>query len=89
MSGQKEKAQMLLTKLKEEFNNDYKSRNTNKGEEQMTDVERIYFFPAIYEAHTSIYVKTNSRPSEKWVFELFDAQSTLKYYLHQLQDEDK
>lgn len=84
--GQKEKAQELLTNLKEKFKNDYKSRDTKRGEAQMTQVESAFFFPAIHEAYTSIYVKTNSRPSPKWVFELYDAQSTIKYYLHQLQD---
>ena len=89
LKGQKEKAQTLLTKLKEEFKNDYKSRDTNRGDEQMSDVERRYFFPAIHEAHTSIHIKTNSIPSEKWYHELGDAQSTIKYYLYQLRDEEK
>lgn len=85
--GQKETAQALLTKLKESLKNDYKSRDTKKGEEQMTNVERTCFFPAIHEAYANMSIKTNSRPSSAWTFELYDAQSTIKHYLHQLKDE--
>lgn len=84
--GQKEKAQELLTNLKEKFKSDYKSRDTKRGEEQMTDVERAFFFPAIHEAYAGISIKTNSLPSPTWVFELYDAQSTIRYYLDQLRE---
>ncbi len=84
--GQKEKAQELLTNLKEKLKNDYKSRDTKRGEEQMTDVERAFFFPAIHEAYAGISIKTNSRPSPTWVFELYDAQNSIRYYLDQLKD---
>lgn len=87
--GKKEQAQLLLIKLKQQLKNDYKSRDTKRGEEEMTQVERAYFFPAIHKAYTSIYIKTNSRPSGKWVAELFDAQSSIKYYLYQLREETK
>lgn len=87
LKGQKENAQALLTKLKESLKNDYKSRDTKKGEEQMTEVESACFFPAIHETYANMSIKTNSRPSPAWTFELYDAQSTIKHYLHQLKDE--
>ena len=87
LKGQKEKAQMLLTKLKEEFKDDYKLRHTERGKEQMTEVEQACFLPAIDEAHTRIYVKTNSIPSSKWLDDLYDVQgSSIKYYLDQLSE---
>lgn len=85
--SEKEQAQLLLGNLKQQLKSDYKSRDTKRGNEEMTHFERAYLFPAIHEAYTSIYIKTNSRPSGKWIAELYDAQSTIKFYLHQLQEE--
>jgi hypothetical protein len=81
-----EKAQELLKKLKNMFQQDYKSRDTRQGRQTMSRVEKTSFFPAIHEASTRIYVKTNSLPNEKWVMQLLDARSEIKYYLDGLRN---
>ena len=82
----REKAQELLTNLKKKLKDDYDSRKTNYGREQMSEVESRYFFHAIHEAHTHIYVKTNSVPSEKWRSELGVARHTINDYLWSLRN---
>jgi hypothetical protein len=80
-----ERAQVLLQRLKASLKNDYQCRATNKGQAAMSDVERAFFFPAIHEASTRIYVKTNSRPSPTWRDELADAHSSIQHYLRGLE----
>jgi len=77
--GKAEEAQDLLKGLKGLLRNDYEKRATNKGDKEMTEIERAFFMPAVHEALTRINVKTNSKPSGQWVRELLDAQSSIQY----------
>lgn len=81
-------AQERLKNFKEEINSECKIRSTIKSEELMSDFEKYFYDPAIKEARTRIYVKTNSIPNQKWALELYDAQNSLKYYLYQLQNDE-
>lgn len=84
IKGKTEKAQYILQKLKDCLRRDYKRRESQKGQQEMTEIEQASFFPAIHEALTKIYVRPNSIPSQKWIDELLDAQSTVQYYLNGL-----
>jgi hypothetical protein len=79
-------ARELLKELKESMTSDYKKRDSREGETQMSDIEKACFLPAVHEAMTRIYVKTNSTPNQKWLQELFDIQSTFHYFLSQIGD---
>lgn len=74
-------AQHLLQGLKGCLRRDYKRRETIKGQNEMTMIEQAFFFPAIHEALTQIYVRPNSNPSKKWIDELSDAKFTIRQYL--------
>jgi hypothetical protein len=76
-----ELARGLLHGLKELLRTEYESRDKVSTHQNMSSVERDFYFPAIHEAYTRIHVKSNSIPSGKWHMELLDAQSSLKYYL--------
>lgn len=80
-------AQERLKVFKEEIKDEYKIRSTIKSQSLMSSFEKHFYTPAIQEARTRVYVKTNSIPNQKWALELYDAQSSLKYYLHQLQND--
>lgn len=79
-----DEAQQRLSDLKSCLRRDHKSRATKKGELEMTEIERAFFHPAIHEAQVRIKVPTNSRPSRQWFDELYDAYSSIRYWLHGL-----
>lgn len=79
-------ARELLKSLKSDLKRDYNQRTGNNAYALMSDVERSYYFPAIHEAWAGIHVATNSTPSSKWLQELGAAQSTISYYLYQMED---
>lgn len=83
------KSKQLLQNLKDSLRQDYHQRRTGRGESQMSHVEKTHFFPAVHEALTRIYVRTNSTPSQRWIDELADAQSSILFYLSQLEDENQ
>jgi hypothetical protein len=76
--------QEQLKSLKESLKADYYRRDTKKGENAMSDIEKFFLFPAIHEAYTSIFIKTNSTPSRKWINDLFNARNSIQYYLDDL-----
>jgi hypothetical protein len=75
-----------LQALKSSLKMEYASRDKVSAQKSMSSVEKAFYFPSIQEAHTRIHVKFNSIPSGEWLMELRDAQSSLKYYLHDLQE---
>ena len=77
-----------LHALKRLLKNEYEARDKVSSRKSMSSFEIAFFFPAIQEAFTSIHVKSNSLPSGKWLMELRDAQSSLNYYLPELQKID-
>ncbi len=84
----KDQAQEMLKSFKKNLEVAFRTRDTVKGEKNMTEIEKRYFFPAIHEAFANLTITTNSIPNEKWKFELIDTQNTIEYYLHQLEQED-
>ena len=71
--------------LKRLLEDEYKSRDKVSAGNEMSAVEKVFYFPAIQEAYTRIHVKSNTIPNGKWLMELLDAQNSLKYYLSDLQ----
>lgn len=80
-------ARELLKELKDSLKSDYRSRDTKRGREQMSDVESAFFFPAVHEAWTSINVKTHYVPSTQWVEELSYAQVSINHNLGDLKSQ--
>ena len=85
-SNEKRKAQELLTRIKGELMAEYKARSTLRGQREMSEIEEHCYYPAVHEAFTRLSVKTNSIPNLDWVHQLYDARSSISYYLHQLRD---
>jgi hypothetical protein len=66
-----------IAELKNCLKEYYKMGNTNAGSDQMSHVERAYFYPAIKEA----YVRAPNLASPKtWREGLYEIESNLRYY---------
>jgi hypothetical protein len=77
----------LVKKLKDRFRADIKPRDTVRGKEQMSRVERDIFFHFIHGAfynHVNL-IKLNSAPDKSWVGNLYDATIDINFALDQLQ----
>ena len=81
----KAKAQHMLKTLKSSLRNDYRAGATVVGEQQMIEVERQYFHPAIHEAYAGIHVRWNTVPKEQWRSELYGARISITHMLDQLE----
>jgi hypothetical protein len=77
-------AQAALKKLKSSLKSEYDMRKTQRARALMTDVEEAFYVHAVLEAMNDIKVKTNSRPGQQWLDDLYAAQGSLEYYLNQL-----
>jgi len=67
--------------LKNRLKEYYKMGDTNKGSDQMSPVERAFFYPAIRDA----YVRSPKLNSPKtWREGLYEIESNLRYYRDQL-----
>lgn len=84
----KVRAQELLRTLKEDMNSLHRSLDTVKARATMNAAEQAYLAPTIHEASATINVKWNSNPSHQWYSELYDALTTIRHSLHQLDDRD-
>lgn len=80
----KTRAQELLRTLKEDLNGLHRNLDTVRGRQGMNRAEQAYLAPTIHEASATINVKWNSIPSQEWYSELYDALTTIRHSLHQL-----
>lgn len=79
-----ERAQSLLNTLKQSLKSDLDSVSTRGKQKQISNVERYFYLPALYEATKRISMESDSAPSQKWIDEIDIAQKYIKYYLNQL-----
>lgn len=79
------RAQPLLKELKCMLREAYNNRNTQTGGKQMSSFEEQYFFPAIHETLTRIRIKSNTRPNNAWIDQLYEAQSTVSFWINQME----
>ena len=84
--NEKREAQERLARIKGELRDEYQTHSTLRGQREMSEIEEHCYYPAVHEAFTSLSVKTNSIPNLDWVHQLYDARSSISYYLHQLRD---
>ncbi len=82
----KTQAQEMLIKIKEKLREDYKLSSNSRRPLKMTPAEKACYFPAIEEVLANMTIKTNSIPNQKWLYDLFDAQSTIDHYLRELEN---
>lgn len=80
----KDRAQALLKSLKEDLGAEYRKMSTVRGQKELTEVERSCYAPVIHQAFADIHVATNSTPNDKWHSELYGAQISITYMLHEL-----
>ena len=85
-SDEKREAEERLARMKEELRAEYKARSTVRGQREMSDIEKHFYYPAISEAYRRLRVRTNSIPKFDWVHQLYDARSSISYYLADLRD---
>jgi hypothetical protein len=80
----KERVQLLLKDLKQDLKTDLDRSSTGRWQKQMGSIEQDFYMPAIHEAAKRISVGTYSKPSQRWIDEIDNAQKYIKYYLNQL-----
>lgn len=78
---EKQIAQDLLKNLKQWLKEEYRRVSSTHGEAGLNPIELAYYAPAVYEVITRIRIKTNSIPNQIWTSELYDAASTVRFYL--------
>lgn len=65
-------AQERLTALKERF-----KEEASLGEDELNQTEKAFYSRGVRHAYSSIHVRYNSRPDQKWIDQLLTARSSL------------
>jgi preprotein translocase subunit SecA len=76
---EKARARSLLKKLKDSIGADCSLRETKRGQNQMTKVEKIFYWPAIREAYANHLkrIRSNTQPNQGWLMDLREAESDM------------
>jgi hypothetical protein len=85
----KERARELLKSLKADLEAEHKKMSTQRGEAELTDIERSCYVSVIHQTFTDIHVTTNSIPNDKWVGSLYGARINLTHMLHELREDSE
>lgn len=84
----KERIRKLYTSLKTDLRTVYKRGNTKRGREEMSEIEKVYFHPAITQAYCHLSASTNSDPiNSNWHSDLYGARIDINYLLRQLESQ--
>lgn len=84
---EKEHIQHLLKHLKEDLDEDCKEEN--RRQDEMTECERRFFYPAVRKTHANIRVRWNTDPiKSRWHSELYGARMDISHPLFQLKNRE-
>ena len=83
---EKKQAQELLKNLKATLRAEYRRTSTSSGKAALNTTEKYHYAPAIHETDCAIRVKYNSIPNEQWFSEIYDARTTIEWYISGLRN---
>jgi len=70
--------------LKVKLRHDSKVFETQKGQEQASKSESLFYYPAVTEAYLELKVKVDAPPNQKMLECLVSGKGYISYYLSQL-----
>jgi hypothetical protein len=85
-------AQNQLRVLKEELEWEYHRMETVKGQEGLSDVAKLFYWPAVQDAWANSgisAVKFNSRPNHKWFDALYQVRFSMGYWIDGLKRSER
>lgn len=78
---ERKRAQELLKRIKGTLRSEYRRTSMPSGKSALTTAELHHYRPAVHQADCAIRVKYNSIPNAQWVSELYDARTTIEWFI--------
>lgn len=74
-----------LVALKDRLEEEVKKMGTIAGREQLNPAERAFYDPAVRQAAVHLRIRRGSKPSPKWMSDLYNAHIDIAHMLDQLE----